>query len=208
MADQPDRIPPRKRITVADLVSGARLVLAPILLYLAWTGRPALFLVALACSLLSDAVDGFLARRLRQTTEMGARLDSWGDLITYATLPIGVAWLWPDLLRREAPFVIAIASGYAVPIAFGFIKFRRLTSYHTWGAKLSSVLLGCAVLLLLLGGPALPFRVAVVVFALAEIEEIAITATLPAWRADVRSLRHARRLRAGAHGTAAINRGR
>jgi hypothetical protein len=47
------------------------------------------------------------------------------------------------------------------------------------------------------GGPALPFRIAACVLVLAELEEIAITATLREWRANVPTLWHARRLRAG-----------
>ena len=76
----------------------------------------------------------------------------------------------------------------------GFLKYRRLTSYHTWGAKIAAVALGVSVPLLLIGGPAWPFRVAVVIFALAELEEISITAILPQWQADVQSLWHALRL--------------
>jgi CDP-diacylglycerol--glycerol-3-phosphate 3-phosphatidyltransferase len=182
-------------LSLPNLLSALRLALAPVLLVLAWTGQPVAFLAALTASLLSDLCDGWLARRLGQETPLGTRLDSWGDLATYATVPLCAWWLWPDLLRREAPWVAAAVAAYALPIAIGWLKYRRLTSYHTWGAKLSAVLMGASALALFAGGPALPFRIAAAVLVLAELEEIAITATLPAWRANVPSLRHARRLR-------------
>ena len=47
------------------------------------------------------------------------------------------------------------------------------------------------------GGPALPFRLATAVLVLAELEEIAITAALPEWHANVPSLVHALALRRG-----------
>ncbi|MCU0668899.1 MAG: CDP-alcohol phosphatidyltransferase family protein [Myxococcota bacterium] len=182
-------------LTLPNLLSGLRIALAPVLLVLAWTGQPTPFLATLIVALASDAFDGHLARRLGQASALGTRLDSWGDLAIYALLPICAGWLWPDLLRREAPFVAAVIVAYALPIAIGFVRYRRLTSYHTWGAKLSAVLVGTSALVLFAGGPALPFRIATCVLVLAELEEIAITATLPAWRANVATLWHARRLR-------------
>jgi len=86
------------------------------------------------------------------------------------------------------------------------VKFRRATSYHTYGAKLSAVIMGPAMLVLFAFGLAWPFRIATFVFALAEIEEIAITAVLPRWHADVRSIVQARRL-ARADQVAATRRG-
>ena len=181
-------------VNVADVLSGLRLLMAPVLLYLAWIGERRLFLLFFACSLLSDFIDGFIARKLNQVSDRGAKLDSWGDFATYMTVPICAWWLWPDLIRQEAPFVVAVVVSYGVPVAVGFIKYGRLTSYHTWGAKVTAVLIGGSAFLLLAGGPAWPFRLSVIALAIAEFEEIAITAILPTWRSNVPSLWQARRL--------------
>lgn len=180
--------------TVPNALSALRLVLAPVLLVLAWRGAATAFLVALSISLLSDLCDGWFARRYGQATQLGTLLDSWGDLATYAIVPLCAWWLWPDLIRREAWYVGAIVAAYAFPIVLGYLKYGRLTSYHTYGAKLSAVVMGASALLLFAGGPALPFRVGTFVLVLAELEEIAITTLLPEWRANVPSILHARRL--------------
>jgi CDP-diacylglycerol--glycerol-3-phosphate 3-phosphatidyltransferase len=184
--------------TVPNALSGLRLVLAPVLLVLAWRGAVTAFLVALSVSLLSDLCDGWFARRYDQATQLGTLLDSWGDLATYAIVPLCAWWLWPELIRREAWYVGAIVCAYAFPIVLGYLKYGRLTSYHTWGAKLSAVLMGASALVLFAGGPALPFRISSWVLVLAELEEIAITTLLPEWRTNVRSILHARRLLRGA----------
>lgn len=178
-------------LNIPNLLSFLRPALVPVLLYFAWTGEGTLFLVFFACSLLSDIADGYLARRLNQVSDLGAKLDSWCDFTTWMAAAICVWWLWPDLVRREAPYVIAMVASYVVPIIVGFAKYRRMTSYHTWGAKLSAIVVGGGTMLLLLGGAAWPFRLAAVVFVVAEIEEIAITVILPEWRSNVPSLWHA-----------------
>ena len=93
------------RDQIPNMLSGFRLVAAPFLLCLAWMGHADLFLVVLSISLFSDSVDGFIARRLNVASDMGTRLDSWGDLATYLTVPLCAWWLWPEILKREAFFV-------------------------------------------------------------------------------------------------------
>jgi CDP-diacylglycerol--glycerol-3-phosphate 3-phosphatidyltransferase len=185
---------PEPLLTIPNALSGLRLVLAPVLLYLAWTGQPTPFLVALVCSLLSDLFDGYFARRFDQATHLGTLLDSYGDFATYMTVPLCAWWLWPDLIRREAWYAAAVVASYVFPIVLGYLKYGRLTSYHTYGAKLSAVVVGASALVLFGGGPPLPFRIATWVLVLAELEETAITTILPEWRTNVPSILHARRL--------------
>ena len=186
--------PAEPLLTIPNALSALRLVLAPVLLYLAWTGQPTPFLVALVVSLLSDLCDGWFARRFDQATQLGTLLDSYGDFATYMTVPLCAWWLWPDLIRREAWYAAAVVASYVFPIVLGYLKYGRLTAYHTYGAKLSAVVVGASALVLFGGGPPLPFRIATWVLVLAELEEIAITTLLPEWRANVPSILHARRL--------------
>ena len=177
--------------TVPNLLSGVRLLLIPLLVSLAWNGNSQLFLFCLIVSLFSDLADGFLARMLKQTSEVGAKLDSWADLATCLTLPVCAWWLWPEVIREEAAWLIAGLASYVGAILFGFLKFGRLTSYHTWGAKLAAMLLGAAVLMLFGAGEGWPLRVVMPIVVLTQLEEMVITATLSKWRADLPSLWHA-----------------
>jgi phosphatidylglycerophosphate synthase len=178
-------------VTVPNLLSGLRLLLAPVLAIVAWLGHPVLFLVCLTVALASDAIDGWLARRLGQTSELGTKLDSWADFALCLCVPLGSWWLWPDVVRREAIFVGVAILGYTVPGMFGLLKYHRLPSYHTRIAKLAAVLMGFSVLILLNGGAAWPFRVSTLVVLMAALEEIAITAVLPHWTSNVASLMQA-----------------
>lgn len=182
-------------VNLPNLLSCVRLLFVPVLLWLAWSGHSRTFFVCLVVSVLTDAADGYLARRLNQITSLGAKLDSWADLSTQLSLPFCGWWLRPDVVRQEAPYLAAGIFFYFAAIAVGFLKFRRLTSYHTWGGKLSALAVGAAVIVFFANGPGWPLRIAMPIVIVSCLEEIIITAILSAWRANVPSLWHAWQIR-------------
>lgn len=185
------------RINLANALSLLRLLLVPVLMWLAWQGNSRWFLYCLIVSLFTDIADGKIARLLKLTSEFGSKLDSWADFGTYMMIPFCAYWLRPDFVRQEKWFFILVVASYTVPIIFGFAKYGRLTSYHTRAAVYAAYLLGGATILIFANGPVIPFRIAALAIALAELEEIAITLILPEWRANVRWLGHALTLRRG-----------
>ena len=184
-----------KILTLPNLLSLARLCLIPVILALAGFGYHRSVFLGFVLCLCLDFADGFFARRLNLASELGSKLDTWADLGMFSALAVCAWWLWSDVVRREAPFVLAAVASYVLAILIGMWKFKRLTSYHTWMGKLSMVLMGCTPLLLFAGGPAWPFEVAILILIAAEMEEIAITFALPRSRANVMSFWHALQVR-------------
>lgn len=175
-------------LQLPNLISVCRLATAPIILVLAWYGYPRAVLCILIASFASDVLDGYIARRYGQTSELGARLDSLGDFAIYTTIPVAWWLLWPDSARHEAPYIIAVIASVTIPPLIAFCKFHAATSYHTRTAKLAALLVGGSALLIFAGGPAWPFRIATPICCVAAIEEIAITLALTERRSNVRSL--------------------
>jgi phosphatidylglycerophosphate synthase len=171
-----------------NLLSLFRLAMVPVLLWLAWQGHSTAFLLAFGVSLSSDLVDGWIARRTGSSSELGAKLDSWGDMSNYLALPVCAWWLWPERILAELAFVCVAGVAYLAPTLIGLLKFRRLTSYHTRAAKLCAIVMGAGLLIFLAFGWVWLFRIAVVLLVLEAVEEIAITTVLPEWRADVPSI--------------------
>src|SRR6266404_4627146 len=125
-----------------NALSVGRLMLVPVLFFLAWNGRPWVFLACLVASMGSDFLDGLLARALNQSSELGTKLDTLADLATTLSLPACAWLLWPELIRREASFLVAPLATYFAAMVIGLVKYRRLTSYHTWAGKVAAFLLG------------------------------------------------------------------
>ena len=158
-----------------NLISSMRILMAPVLLYLAVKQQPAIFLAVIIFTTFTDVLDGFLARTLNQITELGARLDSWGDFTIYSTMAISAWILWPDIVIQELVYVLMIVVSFTLPVIIGLIKFRTLTSYHTWSVKIAVVITVTGYLLLFSGMMSWPFKLAAICCTYAAIEQIMIT---------------------------------
>ncbi len=175
-------------VNLPNLVSFIRILMAPVLFYFALTQQPYWFIGVLLFAEFTDVLDGFLARTLNQITEMGSRLDSWGDFVIYSTIAVCAWILWPDILQRESLYFIIIVLSFTLPALIGFIKFHRFTSYHTWSVKLAVVITIISYILLFSGLLDWPFRVAALFCLYAAIEEIAITLLTNHEHVDVRTV--------------------
>ncbi len=182
----------RGDLNLPNALSALRLLLAPVLLACAQQGAREWFLWLLAVALLTDLLDGYLARRWGQTTALGVKLDSWGDLATYAAMALGLMWLWPERFAREQWFVYLAVGFYLIPVVTSLLKFRELPRYHTWAAKVSALLMAPAYYLLVLWGITGPFRVVVLFHIWVALEEVIITLILTRRHYDVPTLFHAR----------------
>lgn len=178
------------KINIPNLLSLFRIITAPFLLISGWFGMPRLFFTLFGLMLLSDILDGIIARALDQTSKLGAKLDSYGDIVTYLSTPLAVWWLWPDIIKEEIVYIIAAIVIYILPAFFSLAKFRQLASYHTWTAKVSAVLMSAGVVILLGFENPLLFHIAVYFLAIQAVENIAITLILPQPKNNVRTFWH------------------
>ena len=175
---------------IPNLLSSLRLGLGPVLLYIAWQGDHEGFLIVLVIAFLLDLVDGPIARLTGQVTELGPKLDSWADFSIYLALPIGVWWLWPEIVIREKAYVGLAVASVIIPTLVGLIKFRTPTSYHTWLTKSAVVCVAISVIILLMAGPAWPFRISALLAILAGLEESLISMIIREPRSDAKTLFH------------------
>ncbi len=177
-------------LTLPNLLTCFRFFATPLLLWLAWSGHANYFLFLLAITFLSDVLDGMAARILKQQSDLGSILDSWADLMIYTTITISAWWLWPVVMQREIFFVVIIIISYLLPVSVGIIKFRAITSYHTWLVKIAVALTGSSFFLLFVFDLAWPFRITAFICLLAALEEILITVYLIELHSNVCSLWH------------------
>lgn len=106
-------------VTVPNAISAARLVLVPVFAVLLARHQDAWAFVVLAVSAASDWLDGVLARRLQQVSQLGQVLDPAADrLFILVTL---VALAWRDVVPWWLVAVIVlrdlVMAGLLVPLS-------------------------------------------------------------------------------------------
>ena len=91
----------------------------------------AFFVIYTFCGL-TDVLDGFLARKLKVTSELGSLLDSIADLMFYGVMFAKILPILTRLLPRFVWMIVALAvliriASYLVAAA----KYHRFVSLHT-----------------------------------------------------------------------------
>ena len=96
-------------------------------------------LIYVACGI-SDVLDGYIARKTRTESRLGAKLDSLADLVMVAVL---VMLLYPviDLPAPIVLWILFIAIIRATSLVVVFLKFRTFEILHTYGNKITGMLL-------------------------------------------------------------------
>ncbi len=192
---QPDHdLPTATFWTVPNILCLVRIAGSVILVAVAWLDSPPVFLAWYLFLAATDWLDGKLAIRWHQRTVIGARLDSFADVMLYAAVLAGMLILRGAVLLEEWPWIAAPIGTYVLSSAYGWWKFGKIPNYHTRSAKTSWLLMIGAIVGLLFDWSTWPLRIAMIGVTLTNLESIAITAILPQWQADVISVLKARRL--------------
>ncbi|GCC50403.1 CDP-alcohol phosphatidyltransferase family protein [Chryseotalea sanaruensis] len=167
-----------------------RLVSAPFLLLLVYTGEVLAFKWLVALSFFTDAVDGPLARRFNVISVFGSRLDSVADDATILVSTLGLWIISPEFVHSEWLLFVGLFFLFGIQTVAALIAYKKVTSFHTYMAKVAAVSQGLFFISFFFGlGPSyLLFMMAVTVTAIQLIEEIILVIMLPEWKANVRGI--------------------
>lgn len=181
--------------SLPNLLSAARLLLMPTALVAALAGSKQWFVALLGVALITDAIDGPIARWLRAESDFGRKLDSAADYVTLLSGVAGIAILWADIMHRELEWVVSGLTMFFAVIVYGFVRLGRAPCYHTWMAKISAVACALSLVPLLAEWTEVPFHVAVILLVIGGVEELVIIKLVPWHEGQVRTFWHALRLR-------------
>ena len=169
----------RNHSYVPNLLSSLRTVLAPAILAAAYSNSKIGFTLLLGVALMTDLLDGVLARAWKAETALGRRLDRWGDGLTMVLGAIGVSFLWPDIVERETGWVLVALTGYVLVGLHRFLQPASAASHPSWVAKVLGLLVPVSLVPLLTGWEALPFHLAAVTHAAVGLQKLVMTERTP-----------------------------
>lgn len=167
-----------------------RLLAAPVLVFIIFYGKYDLFKWLLALSFFTDLIDGTLARKFKVSSVFGSRLDSVADDLTVLAGMIGLIVFHPDFLMQELTLIAILLVLFAVQNILALAKYKKVSSFHTYGAKAAAILQGVfLILFFFMKEPAyILFYSMTALTALELIEEIILVFYLPQWESNVKGL--------------------
>ena len=178
------------KVKWVNLVTLFRIVAFPVLLVLIFNHQFEIFTWLLIISFLTDAIDGYLARNLKATSILGTKLDSIGDDLTVLAAAIGLWVAKSDFIKTEFVIFAIPLSLYFLQIVSAFVRYHRMSNFHTYLAKVAAILQGfflCS--MFLLDSPIYwLFYATALMTTLDLIEEIILVAVLPQWKTNVKGL--------------------
>ncbi|ARV08050.1 phosphatidylglycerophosphate synthase [Polaribacter sp. SA4-10] len=178
-----------KNYNIADWFSFYRILAAPFLLLLIWFDAQLIFTWFLLISYLTDAIDGYLARKLKITSARGSQLDSIGDQITLIIGLIGLFYFENEFVKTNLTLILIAFIPYIIQMIIAFYKYGKATSFHTYLAKTSAILQSVFILWSLFFNPEYSlFYIMIVIGILETIEEISLVFMYKNWVSDVKSI--------------------
>ena len=177
------------RRRIPNGISLARIGGALLLLTAALVRNQRYFQWLLVACMLSDILDGWIARTFNWTSRLGAILDSTGDVLVQF-VAIGGLWIFhkETIFAHRVPVVIVV-SLYLAELVIAVFRYGRISSFHTFLVRVAASALGIFVLSLFFWRyldwifyPAIGLGV------LAYSEELLILMLLAEWTPDVGGL--------------------
>ena len=121
-------------LNVPNALSLYRLLVFPVILFMALTNRESTYVVLLCISLISDALDGSIARRFNLQTKFGAALDNLADICTYAMAVLGLfVFKWTEV-EPHALILYIFFGLFILSYIVAFSRFGKIPGLHLYSA--------------------------------------------------------------------------
>ena len=177
-------------VRVITLITLYRIVTFPFLVFLIFTDRVNTFKWLLLASFITDAIDGFLARKYQATSTLGAKLDSVGDDLTVLAAVIGLFVTKFEFIEKELTLFLILFGLFLIQLISSLMRYKKISSFHTYFAKAAAVLTAIFLLsVFFLDKIIYPlFYASFIITGIELIEETIIVFLLPKWKTNVKGL--------------------
>ncbi|MCB0429457.1 MAG: CDP-alcohol phosphatidyltransferase family protein [Flavobacteriales bacterium] len=176
-------------LTLPNVLSSLRLMAFPVLMYLAFSGMERWFAIVFCSGLVTDILDGWIARTFNMRTSLGAKLDSLADIGMYIAAFTGVYLFKWETLGTHKPMLVLYLILYVGSQAISFIRFGKHPTLHLYSFKIGGYLQGILFFTWFASGLYVwYYYVALSWGVLACVEEAVVLIWLPAYRSDVKGL--------------------
>lgn len=174
---------------IPNVLSLYRIVIVPVILIAVFIGNKQVFTALLCINLVTDILDGFIARRFNMVTSIGARLDSIADVCTYLCAGAGLLRFEWDVVAGHYFLLGLFAVIYIAGNVIAFIRFGRMAALHLYIFKVTAYVQGAFIFVLFcFGFYAWFFYLMIGIGIYAGLEEIAVLLMLSEPRENAKGI--------------------
>ncbi len=178
-----------KVINVPNALSIYRIIALPFIVGSIVDGNKSIYITLLSINLITDILDGWIARTFHLETELGARLDSFADIGTYIMAFSGMIILEGPFVNEHALAFSFVIGMYALPQIISLIRFRRPTSFHLYSSKTLGYIQGIFIFTyFVFGYTSWYFYFMVTASCVVYAEALVIVLSIPALRSNVKGI--------------------
>jgi cardiolipin synthase (CMP-forming) len=172
-----------------NAISLTRLFATPILLAAVLWRRPELFKWLLLACLLSDILDGLIARVFHLRSRLGATLDSTADMLVMMIMIAGVSVFQRHFVSEHFWEILVAVTLYVFELIAALWRYGKISSFHTILSRIAAYAQGIFVISLFLWGyQGWLFHKMIALTIAASLEEFLLLYLLPEPRVDVRGI--------------------
>ena len=176
-----------KAMNVVDWITSIRLIAIPVVITSTLFNLQDVTGWILFLALCTDLIDGPIARKFKLESKFGAKLDSIADASLFLTGFFSIVWFFTDFIEAHLWQTSLLMGLYMFQLAYSLIRFKRLTSYHTYAAKLSAIAAGFFIAVCFFYHPVeWMFYITFVIGLIEQADEITLMFLLPQPREDVK----------------------
>ena len=147
------------------------------------------FILVLSVALITDILDGAIARIFNWRSELGARLDSTADLLTFIAAVVGIEVFEPKFIKENAFILTTVVCLWLLPYVISLLRFRKIPYLHLYSVKITGYLIGIFFFsFFVFGGNQFYFYFTATISSLAFIEESLVVVIIPEMKADVKGI--------------------
>ena len=171
---------------IPNLLSIIRIVLALFIIIVAKNNR-LLFVIVLLCGL-TDVLDGYIARKYKVESKVGAKLDSLGDY-TFFLMLVLYFFIWRlNLIKDNSIFIVLVIMVRLSSLVVCWIKNKKVYSLHTIANKITGLLLYVGILVEILVERKDILVFLLVISLISAIEELMIMITIKQPDSNIKSI--------------------
>ncbi len=176
-------------LNIPNILSLYRIIVFPVIVFSLVMKNDPLFTWLICISLITDILDGWIARAFDMQTEIGAKLDSIADMGTYIAAISGIIVFKSVEIQPHLFSFYAFVGLFIFSHLLSVIKFGRFPSLHLYSWKIGGYIQGFFFFVLFVFGFYAPFYFLMVTWGIsAFLEHIIIQLIIKEMKSNAKGL--------------------